>query len=50
MDYLTVKWLHIMASTFLFGTGVGSAFYLLVVTLGRDPRAVAAVADHGTLA
>lgn len=44
MDYLMVKWLHIMASTFLFGTGVGSAFYLLVVTLGRDPRAVAAVA------
>lgn len=27
MDYLTLKWLHILSSTFLFGTGVGSAFY-----------------------
>lgn len=27
MDYLTLKWLHILSSTFLFGTGLGSAFY-----------------------
>ncbi|NGM86151.1 DUF2269 domain-containing protein [Parapusillimonas sp. SGNA-6] len=44
MEYVTVKWLHILAATFLFGTGIGSAFYLLLITLGRDPRAVAAVA------
>jgi len=43
MDYLTVKWLHIMSSTFLFGTGVGSAFYLLFATLSRDVRAIAVV-------
>jgi uncharacterized membrane protein len=43
MDYVTVKWLHILSSTLLFGTGVGSAFYLLVVTLSRDVRAVATV-------
>lgn len=43
MDYLIVKWLHVLSSTVLFGTGVGSAFYLLFVSLGRDPRAVAAV-------
>lgn len=43
MDYVTVKWLHIMSSTFLFGTGVGSAFYMLFATISRDVRAVAVV-------
>src|SRR5687767_3123139 len=27
MEYLTLKWIHILSSTFLFGTGVGSAFF-----------------------
>ena len=44
MDYLAFKWLHVLSSTLLFGTGVGSAFYLLVATVGRDARTVAAVA------
>lgn len=43
-EYLVVKWLHILSSTLLFGTGVGSAFYLLVSVLQRDPRVVAGVA------
>ena len=43
MEYVTLKWLHIMSSTFLFGTGVGSAFYMLFASLGRDLRAVAFV-------
>lgn len=42
-DYLIVKTLHILSATFLFGTGVGTAFYLLVTTMGRDVRVVAAV-------
>jgi uncharacterized membrane protein len=25
--YLLVKWIHILSATFLFGTGLGSAFY-----------------------
>ena len=33
MDYLTFKWLHILSSTVLFGTGIGSAFYLLLATM-----------------
>lgn len=44
MEYLIVKWLHVLSSTVLFGTGVGSAFYLLTSTLSRDVRAVAVVA------
>ncbi|WP_027834514.1 DUF2269 family protein [Maritalea myrionectae] len=27
MDYLTLKWIHILSSTVLFGTGIGLAFY-----------------------
>jgi uncharacterized membrane protein len=42
-DYLIVKTLHVLSATFLFGTGVGTAFYLLVTSLGRDVRVVAAV-------
>ena len=38
MDYLLLKWLHILSSTFLFGTGIGSAFYMLVASLTRDVR------------
>ncbi|AUA57035.1 Predicted integral membrane protein [Achromobacter spanius] len=44
MDYFWFKLLHILSSTLLFGTGVGSAFYLLCVVRGRDPKVVAAVA------
>jgi uncharacterized membrane protein len=43
MDYMTVKWLHVLSSTILFGTGIGSAFYLLWATIGRDSHAVAVI-------
>ncbi|HET6396741.1 MAG TPA: DUF2269 domain-containing protein [Pseudoxanthomonas sp.] len=44
MDVSTVKFLHILSSTFLFGTGVGTAFYLWVASRSRDTRVVATVA------
>ncbi len=43
MDYVFVKWLHVLSSTLLFGTGIGSAFYLLFASLSRDVPAVARV-------
>src|SRR5690554_2988411 len=43
MDYLFVKWLHVLSSTILFGTGIGSAFYLLVSSLSRDVALAAGV-------
>jgi len=46
VEYLIVKWLHILSSTLVFGTGIGSAFYLLVASLGRQPHTVAFVARH----
>lgn len=30
MEYLLLKWIHIVSSTILFGAGVGSAFHLFV--------------------
>ena len=46
MEYLIIKWLHIVSSTLLFGTGIGSAFYMLFTSLSRDVRAIAVVSRH----
>lgn len=46
MDYLVLKWLHILSSTVLFGTGLGSAYYMFFASLTRDPRAVAVVVRY----
>ena len=43
MDYLTVKFLHVLSSTLLFGTGLGSAFYMFFTNLSGDVRAIAIV-------
>ncbi|HMN79292.1 MAG TPA: DUF2269 domain-containing protein [Burkholderiaceae bacterium] len=43
MEYLVVKWIHIVSSTILFGTGIGSAYYMLFASLGRNPVAVSTV-------
>ena len=43
MDYVVVKWLHILSSTLLFGTGLGSAYYLFFTSLTRQPAATAIV-------
>jgi uncharacterized membrane protein len=43
MTYLVLKWLHVLSSTFLFGTGIGSAFYMLFASYTRDARVIAQV-------
>jgi uncharacterized membrane protein len=43
VEYIIVKWLHVLSSTVLFGTGLGSAFYMFFTSLSRDARAVAKV-------
>ena len=50
MTYLLIKWVHIVSSTLLFGTGLGSAFYLFFTSWTRDARAVAVVARYVVLA
>lgn len=43
MEYTVVKWLHILSSTLLFGTGIGSAWYLLFAVISRNVAAIAVV-------
>ena len=50
MDYLVVKWLHVLSSTVLFGTGLGTAFYMLAANRSGDVRAIAVVSRHVVLA
>jgi uncharacterized membrane protein len=50
MEYLVVKWIHILSSTLLFGTGLGSAFYMFFASLTRDPRVVAVVVRYVVIA
>jgi len=43
MEYLTIKWLHILSATFLFGTGFGSAFYMFFTNRSGNVQAIAVV-------
>jgi len=43
MTYLAVKWLHILSSTVLFGTGLGSAYYLFFTSRTHDARITSSV-------
>lgn len=50
MEYLIAKWLHVLSSTLLFGTGIGSAFYLLLASLSKDTVVVAKVSSYVVIA
>ena len=49
-EYLVVKWIHVLSSTVLFGTGIGSAYYMLLASLRRDPVVTHAVVRNVVLA
>jgi len=48
--YLWVKWIHILSSTLLFGTGLGIAFFMWMSHRRGDPRVIAQTAHHVVLA
>ena len=50
MDYLVLKWIHVLSSTVLFGAGVGSAFHLFVATLRRQVGGMASATRNVVLA
>jgi uncharacterized membrane protein len=50
MTYLAIKWVHILSSTLLFGTGLGSAFYMFFASLTRDARVTAVVVKYVVIA
>ncbi len=50
MSYLTLKWLHVLSSTILFGTGIGTAFYIFFCARTADAAIVAAVMRYAVIA
>ena len=44
--YLWIKMVHIVSATVLFGTGIGTAYYMLRAYLSGDERAFAQTARH----
>jgi uncharacterized membrane protein len=47
---LLTKWLHIVSSTVLFGTGAGIAFFFVRAQRTRQPKIIAAVSREVVLA
>ena len=50
MSYLWLKWLHILSSTLLFGTGLGIAFFMWMAHRRGDARVIADTARHVVIA
>lgn len=46
MDYGLIKTLHILSATLLFGTGLGTAYFMWSANRTRDARVTATVARH----
>lgn len=46
MDYGLIKTLHILSATLLFGTGLGTAYFMWSANHTRDARITAAVTRH----
>ena len=44
--YLELKALHILSSTILFGTGLGTAFFLFMANRSGNRQAIAVVSGH----
>ncbi len=49
-EYVAVKWLHVLSSAVLFGTGLGIAFFMFAASRGRDPRVAHFVVRHAVIA
>jgi uncharacterized membrane protein len=50
MEYLFIKWVHVLSSTLLFGTGLGSAFYMFFTNRTRNVQAIAVVSRRVVIA
>lgn len=50
MDYIVVKSVHILSSTILFGTGIGSAFYLFMANREKNIAGIHFAAVHVVIA
>jgi uncharacterized membrane protein len=50
VEYLVVKWLHIVGATMIFGTGLGTAFHFWITQRRENVAAIAAASRSTVLA
>ncbi len=50
MDYLWLKWIHIISSTILFGTGIGTAFFMFMANQRKEPGHINFATRHVVIA
>jgi uncharacterized membrane protein len=50
MEYIILKWIHILSATILFGTGIGSAFYLYSANRAKSVETIYFVAKQIVIA
>lgn len=50
MDYPLLKLIHILSSTILFGTGIGSAFYMFMANRRKDIAGIYFATRHVVIA
>jgi uncharacterized membrane protein len=50
MDYFSLKLIHILSSTILFGTGIGSAFFMFSANQKKDVRDIYFATKHVVIA
>jgi uncharacterized membrane protein len=50
MEYQIWKWLHILSSTLLFGTGLGTAFFMFFTNRSGNVHAIAVVTRYVVIA
>lgn len=50
MEYLVVKWMHILGATLLFGTGLGTAFHMFMAHRRGNVQGIAIATQNTVLA
>jgi uncharacterized membrane protein len=50
MAYLFLKWIHIISATVLFGTGLGSAFFMFMANRRKDIAGIYFAVRHVVIA
>ncbi|MBN8530304.1 MAG: DUF2269 domain-containing protein [Alphaproteobacteria bacterium] len=50
MDYLILEWVHIVSSTILFGTGIGTAFFMFMANRRGEIAGIAFATRHAVIA
>src|SRR5450755_3866974 len=46
MTYLLIKTLHVVSSTVLFGTGLGTAYFMWMASRSKNRQAIAVTSRH----